>query len=160
MWHKFSKKMLSFFMAIMVAATAFSSSIPVYGATDGDTFYEDVVEVTDTSTVLTRGNFLNYGTVAMSKVSSTRILISGATSAHRVCDKLGVSLYLEQSKDGVNYSSYRHWDFWGENRSMFSQTLELIIKPGYWYRLGGGHVAIMGNDGESTTTITKGLYVN
>lgn len=158
MWHKFYKKMLPFCLAIMVAATAFSPNVPVYGASIEDT--GDIVTVSDTSTVLTRGNFLNYGTIAMSKVSSTRILISGLTVAHRYCDKLGVTLYLEQSTDGVNYAAYRHWDFWGQNKDMFSQTLELIIKPGCWYRLKGTHVAIVGNDGESTSTITKGIYVN
>ncbi len=160
MLQRLYKKALPFCLAIMLAIFAFSSNVPVYGASDGNSIHEEVVEVSDTSTVLTRGNFLNYGTVAMSKVSSTRVLISGITVAHKVCDKLGVSLYLERSSDGVNYTSYRHWDFWGENKDMFSQTLELIVLPGYWYRLGGGHIAIMGNDGESTTTITKGLYVN
>ena len=80
MWHKFYKKVLSFCLAIMMATTVFSPNISVYGASIEDT--EEVVTVSDTSTVLTRGNFLNYGTIAMSKVSSTRIMISEIGRAH------------------------------------------------------------------------------
>jgi len=160
MWHKLYKRVLSLCLAIIVTATTFSFHVSVYGASDVGSFSEDVTTVSDTNTVLTRGNFLNYVTIAMSKVSSTRILITGVTSAHRVCDKLGVGLYLEQSSDGVHYASYRHWNFWGQNEDVFSQTLELIIKPGCWYRLRGTHIAIVGNDGESVSTITEGLYVN
>lgn len=135
----------------------------VYGASEDKSIYEDVVEdtdtVTDTSTILTRGNFLNYGTVSMTKVSSTRVRITGITEAHRTCDKLGVDLYLYKSSDGTNFSSHRQWYFSKENDHVLGQTLEVIVPSGYWYRLGGGHVAVLNNEGESTTTMTNRLYV-
>ena len=88
-----------------------------------------------------------------------KVRLTGDTAAHRVCDKLGVALFLEQSKDGVNYNSYRQWKFSKENDSFFWKGLEVIVPAGYWYRLGGGHVAIVGNEGESVTTLTNGVYV-
>lgn len=159
MLHRCYKKLLSLCLAIVMVVVAFSSYVPVYGFSSEDFLDKNVTGVSDTSTILTRGNFLNYGTVLLSKVSSTRVLITGATSAHVECDKLGVGLYLEQSSDGVSYGSYRHWYFWEANSSIFSQTLEVIVPSGYWYRLGGSHVALEGSDGESTTTMTKGIYV-
>lgn len=159
MRHKLYKKVLSFCLAIMMAVAAFLPSVPTYGASDDALPDKEVVEVSDTSTILTRGNFLNYGSVMLSKESSTRVLITGITVAHVKCDKLGVGLYLEQSSDGANYGNYRHWYFWEANASMFSQTLEVIVPSGYWYRLGGSHVALKGSDGESTTTMTNGIYV-
>lgn len=160
MGHWFYKKILPVCMMIIVAVTAFSPVTPVYGASDNDFFDKDVVEVSDTNHVLTRGNFLNFGSVTLSKVSSTRVLMTGITSCHRVCDKIGVDLYLEQSTDGgVHYGNYRRWMFTGENDTSHTVTMELIVQPGYWYRLRGGHVAVVGNDGESVTTKTDGIYI-
>lgn len=143
----------------IITVAAFSPNVSVYGSV-GDSFLdEEIIEVSDTSRVLTRGNYLNYGTVLMSKVSSTRVLITGMTICHRTSDKVGVSLYLEQSTDGVHYGPYRQWNFWCENEDTYSVSLEVIVQPGYWYRLGGGHVAVMGSEGESVTTKTDGLYI-
>lgn len=147
----------------MVAATIFLPSTLVYGASDDKSIYEDITEdidtVTDTSSILTRGNLLDYGTVSMTKVSSTRVRITGITAAHRVCDKLGVDLFLYKSSDGETFSNYRKFSFTKENDSLYGQTLEVIVPSGCWYRLGGGHVAVLNNDGESTTTMTNRLYV-
>ena len=159
MRHIFYKKILPFFLMIIVAVTVLLPNALVYGASCDNSFGEDVVEVSDTEYVLTRGNYLNFGSVALSKVSSTRVLMTGVTVCHRICDKVGVALYLEQSKDGVHYDSYRHWRFAGQNENSHSETLELIVQSGYWYRLAGAHVAIMGSDGESVTTMTDGIYV-
>lgn len=153
------KKILPFFLTVIVAVVALSPNISVYGAVDDSFLDKNVTEVSDTNHVLTRGNYLNFGSVTLSKVSSTRVLMTGITACHRVCDKTVVGLYLDQSTDGVHYNSYRHWVFTGTNESLHTETIELIVQPGYWYRLGGGHVAIMGNDGESVTTMTDGIYV-
>lgn len=159
MLHRLWNKVLPLCLLIMVAAVVCFPTVPVYADSDGSSLYEDVVEVSDTTTVRTRGNLLDFGTVLMSKVSPTRVLITGITAAHVQCDKLGVGLYLERSSDGENYGSYRHWYFWGKDDTSFTQSLELIVPTGYWYRLGGSHVAIKGEDGESVTTLTKGLYM-
>lgn len=147
----------------MVTATVFLPSTLVYGASEDKSIYADVVEdtdtVTDTSTILTRGNLMNYGTVSMTKVSSTRVRITGITQAHRVCDTLGLDLFLYKSSDGQNFSNYRKFPFTKKNDDILGQTLEVIVPSGCWYRLGGGHVAVLGSDGESTTTMTNRLYV-
>lgn len=159
MLHRLWNKMLPLCLVIMMAAVVCFPTVPVYADSDGNSLYEDVVEVSDTTTVRTRGNFLDHGTVLMSKVSPTRILVTGITAAHVQCDKLGVGLYLERCTDGKNYGNYRHWYFWLENVDTHTETLELIVPTGYWYRLRGSHVAIEGENGESVTTLTDGLYM-
>ncbi|MCI9197810.1 MAG: hypothetical protein HFH55_07910 [Lachnospiraceae bacterium] len=159
MKHRFYKKILPLCLMIIVAVTVFSPNTSVYGASGDDFLDKDVVEVSDTNHVLTRGNYLNFGSVTLSKVSSTRVLMTGITACHRVCDKIGVDLYLEQGTDGVHYATYRNWRFVGENDTSHTVTIELIVQPGYWYRLAGGHVAIVGNEGESVTTMTDGIYI-
>lgn len=147
----------------MMTATVLFPNTLVYGASEDTSIYADVIEdentVTDTSTILTRGNFLAYGTVTMTKVSSTRVRITGTTQAHRVCDTLGLDLFLYKSSDGTNFSNYRKFPFSKKNDDVLGETLEVIVPSGCWYRLGGGHVAVLNNDGESTTTMTNRLYV-
>lgn len=163
MRHKLYKRLSLFCTTVMVAATVFLPSTLVYGASEDKSIYADVVEdtdtVTDISTILTRGNLMNYGMVTMTKVSSTRVRISGITQAHRVCDTLGLDLFLYKSSDGENFSNYRKFALSKKNDFELYQTLEVIVPSGCWYRLGGGHVAVLGNDGESTTTMTNRLYV-
>lgn len=154
-------KRLSLFCFIMLVAVAvlYPNTLVYAASNEGISLDKSVSEVTDKSTILTRGNFLNYGSVTLTRIDLMKIRITGDTAAHRVCDKLGLDLYLERSSDGEKYSSYRHWNFEKENDSFFWKGLEVIVPAGYWYRLSGGHVAIVGNEGESTVTLTNGVYV-
>ncbi len=160
MRHKLYKKLSFFYLSVLMAVAVLSPNTLVYGASDGETsIYEDVAEVTDKSTILTRGNFLNYGSVTLTRIDLMKVRLVGDTAAHRVCDRLGLALLLERSEDGKHYESYRQWKFSKENDSFFWMGLEVIVPAGYWYRLGGGHVARMGNEAESVTTLTDGIYV-
>lgn len=160
MGHRLYKK-LSFFCLIMLMAVAMLyPSALVYATSDkGASLDKSVAEVTDKNTVLTRGNFLNYGSVTLTRIDVMKVRLTGDTAAHRVCDILGVDFFLERSEDGIHYNSYRQWKFSKENDSFFWKGLEVIVPAGYWYRLGGGHVAVVGNEGESVTTLTNGIYV-
>lgn len=160
MWHKLYKKLLMFWFIAIVVGAVFPSCVLVHGASQGRvSIYEDVAEVSDRNTVLTRGNYLNYGTITLSRIDPMKIRITGDTAAHIVCDKLAIGFYLDKSSDGDQFVSYRHWNFSKENDSFFWKGLELIVPAGQWYRLRGSHIAIVGDDGESITTITDGLYV-
>lgn len=54
MGHIFYKKILPFFLIIIVAVTVLLPNALVYGASCDNSFGEDVVEVSDTEYVLTR----------------------------------------------------------------------------------------------------------
>lgn len=160
MRHKLYKKISFFCLTMLMTVAMLSPNTLVYGASDEEIVLDkSVSEVTDKSTILSRGNFLNYGSVSLTRIDYMKVRLTGDTAAHRVCDILGVDLFLEQSKDGEHYESYRQWSFSKKNDSFFWKGLEVIVPAGYWYRLGGGHVAVVGNEGESTTTLTKGVYV-
>ncbi|MCI8730911.1 MAG: hypothetical protein HFH57_07185 [Lachnospiraceae bacterium] len=154
------KKFVLFFMAAIMMVTIFSPSSLVYGAPVERSIYDDVTEISDKSTILSRGNYLNYGAVTLTKLDSMKIRISGETAAHRVCDTLVVDLYLYRSKDGERYENYRDWSFKKQNGSYFWKVLEVIVPSGYYYAIGGNHMAFYNGDGESTTTFAAGLWVN
>ena len=146
-------------VAIMIT-TVFAPGTFVYGAPNDTSICDDVSEISDKSTILTRGNYLNYGAVTLTKLDSMKIRISGETAAHRVCDKLTVGLYLYRSSDGVHYENYRHWSFEKQNGSYFWKVLEVIVPSGYYYAISGSHMAFVGGEGESTATYASGLWVN
>ena len=161
MRHKFLKELVLFCVMVMIASTSvFSSGTLVYGAVNGKSLYEDVTEISDKSTILTRGNYLNYGAVTLTKLDSMKIRISGETAAHRVCDTLGVTLYLYRSSDGENYENYREWSFTKSNGSYFWKVLEVIVPSGYYYAISGHHTAVYNGEAEMTRTYAEGLWVN
>lgn len=160
MRHKFYKKLALFCMIAMALVSVLAPGTLVYGAPNNMSLYEDVSEISDKSTVLTRGNYLNYGAVTLTQLDSMKIRISGETAAHRVCDKLGISLYLYRSSDGVNYENYRDWTFSKSNGSYFWKVLEVIVPSGYYYAIAGSHTAVFNGEGEITTTYAEGLWVN
>ena len=160
MRHKFNKKLALFCMVAMALTAVLAPGTLVYGAPHNVSLYEDVSEISDKSMVLTRGNYLNYGAVTLTKLDSMKIRISGETAAHRVCDKLIVDLYLYRSTDGKHYENYRNWSFEKVNGSYFWKVLEVIVPSGYYYAIGGNHMAYFGNDAESTATYATGLWVN
>lgn len=160
MWHSIHKKLALFCVVSMALVTIFASNTAVYGATNDISSYEDITEISDKNVVLTRGNYLNYGAVTLTKLDSMKIRISGETAAHRVCDKLIVDLYLYRSTDGKHYENYRNWSFEKVNGSYFWKVLEVIVPSGYYYAIGGNHMAYFGNEAESTATYATGLWVN
>lgn len=160
MQDRFYKKYVLFFVVAIVLTTVFTPSALVYGAPADSSIYDDVMEISDKSTILSRGNYLNYGAVTLTKLDSMKIRISGETAAHRVCDTLVVDFYLYRSSDGVHYENYRKWSFEKQNGSYFWKVLEVIVPSGYYYAIGGNHMAFYNGEGESTTTYAEGLWVN
>lgn len=158
--HKYCKKLALFCMLAVVLSSVVTPGTLVYGAANAMSLYEDVTEISDKSTILTRGNYLNYGAVTLTKLDSMKIRISGETAAHKVCDWLFVDLYLLRSKDGEHYENYRDWSFEKQNGSYFWKVLEVIVPSGYYYAISGTHTALFNGDGEMTTTYASGLWVN
>lgn len=118
---------------------------------------EDFAE--DTSTILTRGNYLNLGHMKISKLASNKINIYGLTQCHRVCDRAYLYIYLEQ-KVGNSYGTYKSWKFEDTEVSNLDKSINVIVPSGHYYRVRGYHAAKEGTTKESTTTLTSGVLVN
>lgn len=57
------------------------------------------------------------------------------------------------------YSTYKSWDFTKNNDTSLSQSINVIVPSGYYYRVRGYHAAKEGGVKESTTTLTNGILV-
>ena len=60
---EFCKILALFCMISVVLSSVVVPNTLVYGAANDMSLYEDVTEISDKSTILTRGNYLNYGAV-------------------------------------------------------------------------------------------------
>lgn len=151
---KVSLLILTIIMCLSADSVVSASSLLVdAGITETDS---DCAE--DTSYSLLRGNNLNFGTTKISKLSSNKINIYGLTQCHRICDRVYLSLYLEQKTNG-SYSTYKSWDFTQDSNSQLIRSINVIVPSGHYYRVRGYHAAKAGSK-ESTETLTSGILVN
>lgn len=114
----------------------------------------------DTQYSLLRGVDLNLGTVKIGALSDHEIAIYGLTQGHHVCDKLFLSLYLEQKTDG-SYGTYDSWHFTALNVTSLTKSLTVLVPSGHYYRVRGYHAAadLDAHTKESISTLTQGIWV-
>jgi hypothetical protein len=86
--------------------------------------------------------------------------IYGGTTCTQTCDKVYLNIYLEQSKNGTDFYSYRSWEYTASNAAKLNKSFDYSVQKGYWYRLRGYHAAKEGSVKESTSTVTGGKYIS
>lgn len=112
----------------------------------------------DTNTPKTRSNYLNFGNASIKKVSSNECYAEGRTQAYYVCDKLYLDITLEQKNNGT-YGTYKSWSYTGLNASSLTKGLNVLVPKNHYYRVRGYHAAQDSGVKESTTTVTKGIWI-
>ena len=112
----------------------------------------------DTNTPRTRSNHLNYGHVGIKKVSSNECYVEGRTQAFHGCDKLFLDLTLEQKSNG-SYVTYKSWSYTTLNDTSYTAAFNVLVPKNHYYRVRGYHAAQDDGIKESTTTLTKGVWV-
>lgn len=160
------KKLLSLLMAVGISVsmcatpvlaetTSILDEITEEEFTDEETT-EDFSE--DTSYSVLRGTNLNLGSVKIQKVDSDELAIYGLTQCHKKCAKVYLSLFLERKVNG-SYSTYKVWEFTGNNATSLSRTIDVIVPSGTYYRVRGYHAASNNGLKESTSTLTQGIMI-
>lgn len=112
----------------------------------------------DTSYNMMRSSNLNYGSMTIKKLSSTKIAINGMTQCHRKCSKVYLYIYLERKVNG-SYGTYKYWKFDASNVSNLTKEMTVVVPSGTYYRVRGYHAASNGGVKESTSTLTSGIKV-
>jgi hypothetical protein len=96
---------------------------------------------------------------SISKVNGGVINPISFTSASGTADRIEVTYYLQQSKNGSSWNDYYSTVRSLSKTSQFSDSFENSITPGYYYRLITYHRVYMGSTCTSTQTATSGnLY--
>ena len=140
----------------MNIAPVYADTISILDEITDEETTEDYAE--DTSTILARSSYLNFGNATIQKEASNEIIISGLTQCHRKCSKVYLSIYLERKVNG-SYGTYKYWNFTANNATSLGKTIDVIVPSGTYYRVRGDHAASNGGLKESTSTLTSGIMI-
>jgi hypothetical protein len=149
--------------AILLAASA---PVTVY-AEEADTLrWEDFTDeettedsAEDIAYALLRGSYLNSGEAKITKVSSYKVHVYGATQCARKTSNVYLTLSLEKKVSG-SYSTYETWNFSTTNATSLVKGIDVIVQSGYYYRVRGYHSVKDSGTTESVDTLTSGIWVN
>lgn len=105
---------------------------------------------------IARGTYLQDGTCGIKRAGSGKVSISGTTTAHKVCDTIRVSIYLDESSDGgSSFGQIASYYFSRDNAaSCHGSKTDIPVTNGWHYMARGGHSATKGSTTESTVTRT------
>lgn len=154
--HRLGTGVAAGILAFMMSVTpAMAEPVSILDEITGTETNADYAE--DTEYSLLKGNHLNYGTVKIVKLSSSKLSMYGLTQGHHVCDNVYLNLYLERKVNG-SYATYKYWNFSANDTTSLSRTIEVIVPSGTYYRVRGYHACKDGSK-ESTTTLTQGVLI-
>ena len=154
------KKLLSLVLCVLLSVGCFGVNTFAQEAT-----YPRVSHVYTTTddfasddwSVDQRGTYLNNGMSSITREDSTHINISGATNATRSCDKVILTLYVEQSSSyATGYSTYKTYHYTADNVYQLAREVSNIkVDKGYYYRVKGVHSVTEGSVTETTNSVTN-----
>lgn len=154
------KKFFSLFLAVMIFAgcfhvNAYAEETVYPKVTHSYTATEDFAS--DEWSVDQRGAYLLDGTSSISRPDSTHINISGCTNATRTCDKIRLTLYVEQSESyATGYYTYKTYAYSAENVYQLTKAIsDIKVDRGYYYRVKGVHSVTENGITETTNSVTN-----
>ena len=111
----------------------------------------------DEWSVAQRGAYLGSGVSSIARADSTHINISGSTNAMQTCDKVRLTLYVEQSESyATGYYTYKTYTFSADNVYQLAKAVSNItVERGYYYRVFAVHSVTEGSVTETTDSVTN-----
>lgn len=108
---------------------------------------------------IARGTYLRDGTSGIKDAGSGRVSVSGTTTAHKICDTIRASVYLDESSDGgKTFGQIGSYYFSEQNTSScHGSKANISVTTGWYYMVRGGHSATKGSTTEMITTRTGAL---
>ena len=154
------KKFLSLLLAVMLLAGCFSANVWAE-----ETVYPKVTHsyistedfASDEWSVDQRGAYLLSGTSSISRPDNTHINISGNTNATRTCDKIRLTLFVEQSESyATGYYTYKSYSYSADNVYQLTKGIsDIKVERGYYYRVKGVHSVTENGITETTNSVTN-----
>ncbi len=106
-----------------------------------------------------RGTYLKEGICGIKRAGTAKVSISGTTTAHRICDKVKVGVYLnESSNGGSSYGTVASYYFSENNTSScYGNKIDIPVTLGWKYYASAGHSVTKGSVTEMMDTRTDAL---
>lgn len=154
------KKIFSLFLAVMLLAGCFSVNACAEEAVYPKVTHNYITAddfASDEWSADQRGAYLGSGRSSISRTDSTHISISGNTVATRTCDKVRLTLYVEQSESyATGYTTYKSYSYSADNAYQLGKEIANIkVDRGYYYRVKGVHSVTENGVIETTNSVTN-----
>lgn len=117
-------------------------------------------EVSGTTLSLARGTYLGYGSATLTDKGNKVVNVSGFTSCYQTCDQVKVTLHLQRLVKGTWTTVTTLDTKVACNTNYVSNSRNVTVTGGYYYRISGTHVAVKGKTTESTYSSTDGMWVS
>ena len=126
---------------------------------DGSVLTNDK-EVTGSTLSNARGTYLSNGNARLSDKGNHVVNVWGCTSCYKTCDQVKVTLHLQKLVNGT-WSTVKTLDTKiAYNDHYVSNSKNITVTGGYYYRIFGSHTAVKGSKSETTSSTTSGMWVS
>lgn len=119
----------------------------------------DENEAEDLQQTRLKNSYLYQGFVKITNNGNGVVGIGGSTDCFVTCDVVKLNLYLERTKDGSGFSSYKRFEYTANHASMLGKSFSYAVEKGYYYRLRGYHYASKNGKAENLISRTNGIYI-
>ena len=120
----------------------------------------DKTEVSGNTLSLARGTYLGYGSATLTNKGNKVLNVSGFTSCYQTCDQVKVTLHLQRLVKGTWTTVTTLDTKIAYNTNYVSNSQNVTVTGGYYYRISGSHVAVKGKKVEATGSSTDGMWVS
>lgn len=155
------KKMLPILLSLaVVGAMLFPNKLVVYAEEIEVPGFCEYTETERESSVhwyaIARGTYLKDSICGIVDAGKGKVSVSGTTTAHKVCDTVRVSVFLDESSDGGKSFGQIGSYYFSEKStsSCHGSKTSISVTSGWCYMARGGHSVTKGSTTESTTTYT------
>lgn len=149
-------------MCLLVSSIVVQAADENLGLVVDGSMLTDLTEVsgsTATSSVA-RGVYLGTGSATLTNKGNHVLNVSGHTTCNKTSDEVKVTLHLQRYKNG-SWSNVTTLDTKvAYNDHYVSNSKNVTVTGGYYYRISGSHTAIKGSVVETTTSVTDGMWVS
>lgn len=154
---------LAMFIGVLTLAlnekTVYADEPQYLGTIVDGSVLTDQSEAEDLQQTRLRNSYLAQGFVKITNNGNGVVGIGGSTDCFVTCDVVKLNLYLERTKDGSGFSSYKRFEYTAKNTSMLGKSFSYAVEKGYYYRLRGYHYASKNGKAENLGSRTNGIYI-
>lgn len=102
------------------------------------------------------GYYLATGGCGISRLQDNIAHVDGYTNCYRQAEYVYLGLYMDRLEDGCWHTVW-YKDYSAENAYSISYAINVLVKPGYYYRIRAAHLAQTGDVREANTSATNGI---
>jgi len=151
---------LVFVLSLISGIITVQAADELVGTTVDGSVLKEVEEVSVDVLPKARGTYLGSGSARLTNKGNHVVNMWGQTSCNRTSDQVKVTLYLQRLSGGTWTTIYTLDTKIAYNDHYVSNSKNVTVTGGYYYRISGTHVAVKGKTTESTYSSTDGMWVS